>query len=158
MGLDATVYCDCFERGRLRTQPRPEWKVYVDRDGTRASAAEPLTLQMAFDSWSMDACEHEDGVLLHHYLGNSAMIGFLGETLDPHAKRLPIVTSKVIYSGSHCGDFLTPAQVEQLALELEPLRRIYAPNPELEPRLRHFEQQLHELVDCALRVRKPIAF
>ena len=25
MGLDASVYCDCFERGRLRTPPRPEW-------------------------------------------------------------------------------------------------------------------------------------
>src|SRR5437763_826217 len=62
MGLDASVYCDCFERGRLRTQPRPEWGVHLDEDGGRAPATQDLEEQMAFDSWHLpETCEHEGG-------------------------------------------------------------------------------------------------
>jgi hypothetical protein len=62
MGLDAVVYCDCLERGRLRTASRPEWGVHVDEEGGRSPASQDLDEQIAFDTWNhRDACEHEDG-------------------------------------------------------------------------------------------------
>ena len=119
MGLDACVYCDCFERGRLRTQPRPEWRVYVGKEGYRRAATDDLYEQMAFDAWDWrTACDHEDGVLLHHYLGNIALVGLFREILNPLADRLPVIVHQVIYSGTHCGDHLPLDAVEQLAPEV----------------------------------------
>ena len=60
MGLDASVYRDCYETGRLKSQPLPQWKVYVEPNGSRSNGAEDLDLQVAFDGWSnREACEHE---------------------------------------------------------------------------------------------------
>jgi hypothetical protein len=33
MGLDAVVYCDCYERGRVRGPPPQPESVYVDANG-----------------------------------------------------------------------------------------------------------------------------
>lgn len=158
MSLHATVYCDCFERGRLRTPPRPEWKVYLDESGARFPGTDRLEEKIAFDQWTWDACEHENGWLANHRLGNIAFIGWLRKVLDPHQDRLPVLREKVIYSGSHCCDWLTVPDVEQLGKELQALAQIHVPDPVREEWLREFESQLRDLVECALRVHKPIVF
>jgi len=159
MGLDATVYCDCLERGRLRVPPRPEWNVYVGEEGARYPGVKAHNQQIAFDSWDLRvACEHECGVLLHHHLGNIALIALFRKILQPHADRLPVLTTKVIYSGTHCGDFLATTQVEELAVEVEILSRVLCAEPRDEQFLRDFEQQLRSLIECSRRVHKPIAF
>jgi hypothetical protein len=158
VGLDAWVNCDCFERGRLRTPARPEWRVYVDDDGGRATANTDLDQQIAFDSWDREACEHESGQLLHHYVGNISLIGLFRQLLLPMVDRIPIITTKVIYSGTHCGDRLALDEVTRLAEEINVLSQVHGENLRDEQFLRHFEQQLRELVECSLRVRKPIVF
>ena len=158
MSLDAFVFCDCFEKGCLRGQPRSEWAVYVDKDGRRESGAANLNEQMAFDSWHYDACEHERGILLHHRLGNISLIGFFREAFNPYSDQLPILAGKVIYSGSHCCDYLNVTEVERLRGEIEVIATVCGKNAQDEQFIRRFEQQLRELADCSLRVRKPIAF
>ena len=159
MGLDAVVYCDCFERGRLRTPPRPEWGVHVDADGGRSPTTQDLDEQIAFDVWdSRDACEHEGGFLLHHRLGNIALIGFFRQLLDGQVDRLPVIVTKIIHSGSHAGDSLSLEAVEQLEAELEALAQIHDNDRTNEQFLRHFEQQLRELIQCSRKVGKPIVF
>ena len=74
MGLDAFVYCNCFETGRLRKSPKPEWNVRVAKDGELECTPGPLEQVMAFDYWvSREACEHEDCMAVHKRIGNIAL-------------------------------------------------------------------------------------
>jgi hypothetical protein len=158
MGLDAVVYCDCFESGRLRVQPDPNWKVYVDSDGKRTSDAK-LQEAMAFDRWDdVNACEHESGIFLHCRIGNITKIAFLREELSRAADAFPIILSMVIYNGSHGGDHLTVDEVAELQNELEMLEIRHAENGLIEDYLRHFEEQLRVLINTSLKLNKPIAF
>src|SRR5438874_462618 len=110
MSLDAAVYCDCMERGRLRTLPHPDWRVYVDESGARFGRTDDLEVGLAFDRWDADACEHEDGTLLHHWLGNIAGISLIRDTLSQFPERFSLILSKVVYNGTHCGDYLSVDQ------------------------------------------------
>lgn len=159
MSLDAVVYCDCFERGRLLTQPLAEWHAYVTRGGDRSTPIKSPAVELAFDRWDFDqACEHPRGVLLHHYLGNIARIRFFRDALSQRLSGFPILFQKVIHNGVHCGDLLEVAQVEQLLPEVGCLAQIHSADANREELLRGFEQKMHELCDCSLRVRKPIVF
>ena len=101
MGLDATVYCDCFERGRLRTPPLPQWNVYVDESGERFCDTDSLDEDLAFDVWNLTACEHDRGAFLHQYLGNTTRVGLVRAALSRHAEWFPILLSRVVYDGVH---------------------------------------------------------
>ena len=73
MGLDAVVCCNCEENRNFKTAPNPEWEIYTDSNGYVECEIEDLKLQLEYDMWRMSkACEHEDCILIHHYLGNSA--------------------------------------------------------------------------------------
>ena len=158
MGLDATVYCDCFERGRLQTPPLPQWNVYVDQSGGRLSRTGSLDEDLAFDQWNVTACEHEHGVLLHHYLGNMARVGLVRGALSGHADSFPIILGRIVYNGIHAGDLLSVEQVELLRPELAALARV-RPSDEQQARcIRDFQEQLKELVAASLQLRKPISF
>ncbi len=50
MGLDAWVYCDCFEKGFAKEPPQPEF-VYIDESGDRCLRTEdPVANEGAFDA------------------------------------------------------------------------------------------------------------
>ena len=117
-----------------------------------------LDESIAFDRWNRNACEHEKGILSDHRLGNISLIASLQSLLTPYAEHLTILLENVIYDGTHCGDFLPVSKVEVLKSELRRLSAIHFADPEDEMYMREFELQLRELVDCALRVSKPIVF
>lgn len=158
MGLDATVYCDCFERGSLRSQPDPAWRVYVDSNGKRECGSQDIDHCLAFDKWDRSACDHEYGVLVSHYIGNMALVAFYRHVLSQQADVFPLLLAKVLYSGIHCGDFLPPADVMAIRDEVKRLRKVHVQAPRDEDFLRDFENQLRDLVDCAIRFGKPISF
>lgn len=159
MGIDAAVFCDCFERGKLRAEPPPEWKVYVDYDGGRACGSENIEILMSFDRWNhADACVHQHGILLHHRIGNIALVGAIRGHLQEHAAQLPLILEKVVYSGIHAGDLLALDEVRQLQSELDALHEVHSDGTEMEESLRDFEKKLRDLCECSLHVGKPIAF
>ena len=159
MGLDAVVCCNCFETGRLRVPPDPEWAVRVEEDGHLETSSESIDLQMAFDRWRMsEACDHEDCVLLHHYIGNCARVDNLRASLHAISGTLQIILKKVLYSGTHCGDWLDIPIVQSLQFELETIVVTHFSDARDEDRLRHFERQMRELAVTALSVAKPISF
>lgn len=159
MGLDAHVNCDCFEKGRLKTQPRPEWGVYVGPDGGRWTTATTLDLELAFDWWNNnEACEHEYGILLHRVLGNVALIATFRRLLGQYPDDFRILLECVVYSGTHGGDFLSIEQVKETQLEIEHLSRLHAEDQSEEAYLREFERALRELTECALKLNKPVVF
>lgn len=159
MGLDAGVYCNCFERGMLLTPPPPGCNLSVGPDGGLLPGSDDLEVEMAFDRWRMTAaCEHEDGYLAWHHLGNIALVALLREELGQWPERFPMILSRVIYNGIHGGDMLTVTEVAQMFPEVEALAGVHSRTRDREQFLREFEAQMKELVATSMTVGKPIVF
>jgi len=159
MGLDATVYCNCFETGKLRNPPRADFDVYVSEEGSLECRNNDLDTQIAFDSWRYnEACEHEDTTLLHHRIGNISLVGLLRQELNRQGDDFPIILTKVIYSGTHCGDFLTMDDIRELQREMPRLKCFRCADAESQAFLDGFYNQLAELIECATAMNKPIVF
>ncbi len=159
MGLDAAVYCNCFETGRLKESPPYPDLVFVTRDGSLDCKSENLELLLEFDQWLFHrACEHEDGVLLHHRIGNIALVSLLWNELSRETEKFPIIMQKILYSGTHAGDYLSLDVVENLETELDYLGKLVCSTERSQKFVDEFRQQLIELVKTALEVGKPISF
>jgi hypothetical protein len=159
MALDAAVYCDCFERGRLRRPPPAGCKLSVTDDGSLLCGSDDLDVQMAFDAWCIsDACEHNRGLLSAHRIGNIALVAALRSELQRRPEQFPLLLSRVLYNGVHAGDFIAAAEVPRLCPEVAALAELHSPDPAMEQFLRDFAAQMAELVESAQRVGKPISF
>jgi hypothetical protein len=159
MGLDATVYCDCYEAGRLREPPPNPDLISVAPDGSLDCRSDDLDTLLEFDRWLLKrACEHENGVLLHHRIGNLAQVGLLRGELSREAGKFPIVLEKVIYSGTHAGDYLSLDDVRQLESELRDMDRFVCSDKANQKYIKWFGRQMRELAKAALSVSKPISF
>jgi hypothetical protein len=157
--LDAHVCCDCFERGQLRHPPPRGCELSVTDDGGLLCGSDDLDVQIAFDRWQhSEACEHENGYLVSHRIGNIALVAALRAELGRWPERFSVTLSRVIYDGTHSGDFVPPAQVLLLAPEVEALATVRCPDPEMEQSMRGFEAQMRELVAATLRMGKPLVF
>jgi hypothetical protein len=161
MGLDAFIFCDCYEKGRLREPPPTGVSLLVGPDGSLEREQDDGTLEsdIAWDTWRHQrACEHERGILLRHRLGNIALIGLLRSELQREAERFPIIVTQVIYGGSHAGDDLPIETIPALQQELELLHEFRCSTNEAASFMFEFRAKMLELVTTALSIGKPIAF
>ncbi len=161
MGLDACVYCDCFEKDRLWEPPPRNIALQVEEDGAVWPEKDDGSDEsfFAFDKWRRErACEHPGCVLLHHRLGNISLIGLVRSELQREAARFSILLGKVVYNGSHAGDHLSVETIELLRVELEELASFKCGKRKSDPYIAEFRRQMNELVSAALFVRKPISF
>jgi hypothetical protein len=161
MGLDAYIYCDCYEKGRLLEPPPGGISLRVEANGELARERDDGTLEsdLAFDRWQAKrACGHARGILLHHRLGNIALIGLLRTELQREPSRFPILLAQVVYSGSHGGDFLALETIPLLQRELESLKEFKGRTQEADNFMSKSRGQLSELATTALSIGKPIAF
>lgn len=157
MGLDATVYCNCSELQKLNEAP-PCQSVFVADDGSLDCGSEELNVLLAFDRWRLSACDHPNGILLHHRIGNMAQAGLLRSELSRDPAAFPILLTKVLYSGTHAGDYLLPNDLGELAYELERLGWLVCSTPANHEYVSLFRKQIGELVEAAVGVGKPISF
>jgi hypothetical protein len=133
----------------------------VDETGARSRRQSSNTLEddLEFDRWDRIACEHEWGVLLHHRIGHIANVALLRQVLaNQPQESFPIILSKVIYNGTHCGDFIGVDQLILLKPELKAVASVRCDDALADELIRNFEKQLGQLVETGCRVRKPIAF
>ena len=165
MGLDATVWCNCIETGKLHTpHPFPELLI-VHESGAPDINSDDMDKVTAHDEWqSSSPCEHDECVLVGHYLGNIALVAGLRESVDKLSDdveaEFSVLWSDVIYSGTHCGDFLKVDEVKRLKAEIANLRSRDFSVLEAEEvqYLQDFLEQMDELIEASLSVNKPIAF
>ena len=186
MGLDACVYCDCLEKGRLG-QPLPsDVALRIDADGYPSLERNGETIWEDSADWNDFACEHERRQLVHHRLGNIALVALLRWELNREASVYPILLGKVIYNGIHAGDYLELDQIPQVQVELQQLatfhcigdapksfyisrflpnifpfslwKNYYSTAKESDRFMQNFRNQMLELVDAAIRIGKPISF
>lgn len=170
MGLDACVYCDCVEKGRLRTPPPRADLIYIEGDGSPELRTDDLELSIAFDVWrSGNPCSHEQLCLLHHRLGNMSGIDRIRRIVRQIANQQiakepetasPLLWTRVIYSGIHAGDFLTPQEAISLGGELVQLKAydLRQLTPEDQGFVETFLARMDELVKASGSVGKPISF
>jgi hypothetical protein len=160
MGLDARVYCDCYEKGTVRRPPPQPELVYVDSSGQLCLKwDDPRADQHGFHKSLKDACEHGPwGELVSCRLGNITLIAFLRGLLSGAPECFPVLLTKVVHNGVHCGDFLDMDDVERLLPEMDWLRAVHCGDRMREGFVRAFERQMSELIAAARSVRKPIVF
>jgi len=159
MGLDAFVFCNCFEVGKLKEPlPHPEL-VYVKENGGLDCMSDDSDVLDEFDTWLEDrACEHEGVVLGGHYIGNAWFVNQLWNELEREQSKFPVLLNKVLYSGTHTGDFMEREDILNLKEELVRLTELKCDDPETQSWINEFHEQMSELVEAALSVNKPIAF
>jgi hypothetical protein len=159
MGLDATVYCNCFETGRLKEPPPCRTSVSVSADGSLCCQSEDPNTLLGFDQWLIhDACEHVKGVFLSHHIGNLAHVGLLRSEMERQDQLFPVVLAKILYNGSHAGDYLTLEDVRSIQDELVHLATFVCSSQKNQEAVDCFRQQMKELAESALHVAKPISF
>ena len=163
MGLNVVVYCDCIEKGRVKIpHPRPDLLFINETGAPDISSSDPRDME-AHDRWeALQPCEHQHFWLIENWLGNVSLIGSIRTLLkqyssDPAAE-YPVLWSKVIYDGSHSGDFLASDSVQHLSNEVARLSsRGRLPTSDTTP-LAELLRKLEDLVRASQRVDKPISF
>jgi hypothetical protein len=183
VALDACVYCDCFERGRLVNPPPFGIEPMLDKDGSLSFETADDSLWVTFENWrSSEACEHARMKLVDHRLGNIALVALLRAELSRDAESYPLLLGNVLYNGIHCGDFLPLEILPEVRDEVDRisrhmveksnlLRRLQniwpsigrgsrwqAPSERTSLYLQYFQKQMIELIDAAMIVGKPICF
>ena len=109
-------------------------------------------------------CRHDQCILLHHYIGNIALVERLRQIVsqlssDPE-DQYPVIWKQVVYSGTHCGDWLDQELVIALHSEVQRVRScdLSLLDREDVAYLTHFLSQMEELAMASLSVNKPICF
>jgi len=122
MGLDAYVRCTCIRDGRAKPHPFPDRLVF-DEKAEPVLTGDPSTDEWtAHDRWFPESCEH-GGYLVSERLGNISLAAHMREFLhglegDP-GPRFPILLQKVVYDGTHCGDWISSEQAVKLLKEVD---------------------------------------
>ena len=86
MSLNAVVYCDCIEKGRLKIpHPRPDLLFIDEMSAPDISSTDPLDME-AHDRWeSLRPCQHKNSWLIERGLGNVSLIGSIRSLLKQYS-------------------------------------------------------------------------
>ena len=158
MALDAFVYCDCFERDNLRSDPPRGMALRTRPNGDIICDPPDNAAWHAFADWKLErACLHQGMILVRHRLGSDMAIENIRVELQKEPLRFPILLEKVVYSGSHTCDCLPLRELPKLTEELKRVNPDSA-HGRVSDALRLFKIQMAELVIAAQLTKKPICF
>jgi len=159
MSLDAYVRCSCIRDGKAR-KPHP----FPDRFTWDESNAPSLTGDPdqaewdAHDKWVQRACEHE-GYLVSEFLGNITRIRNVREfvrglqgNLGP---KFPILLKKVVYDGTHTGDWVPAKETPEL---LKEVNLVLQSSDILTQGEQEFFAAMKRLCEASLATGNPIGF
>ncbi len=167
MGLDAVVFCDCVETEKLKVPHPFPYLLHISRNGSPDIRSKDAAKIAAHDAWvTLPPCKHGEMMVDGCSLGNASGVGVIYDVLSRAQKSfripLPILLNKVFYSGTHCGDFLTLAQVGKLDVELKRPRQLKLTELGIATNdakwIADTVASLVRLVKVAQKVGKPIAF
>jgi len=155
MGLDASVCCNCIKEGNAPPHSFPELLAF-DLTGEpilKGDGDIDLKLWLKHDKWYRDSCPHS-GYLVEKRLGNIAAVayvrGFL-ENNSPHS--FPLLLERVVYDGTHCGDWVAASDVPQLLTETRRLQGLTT-----DPLIVQFTNDVVVLAEASIATGNPIVF
>ena len=158
MSLDGFVRCTCIAEGRAKPHPFPE-KLTFDESGMPALTGDPSGEEWeAHDEWFADSCEH-GGYLVSLFLGNITRVknlrGFLRGLQGKPGPRFPILLEKVLYNGTHTGDWIPRDKSPALLKEVE---TVLHSRDILSDSEKEFFDNMKELCEASIKTGNPIMF
>jgi hypothetical protein len=122
MSLDAFVRCSCIRDGKGKPHPFAERLIFDERGEPSLSGNASEEDGEAHDRWLGESCEH-NGFLVGESLGSITLAKHLRDFLrglqgDP-APRFPILLKKVVYDGTHTGDWIGSEEAVRLLQEVD---------------------------------------
>ena len=155
MGLDACVYCNCIKEGKAPPHPFPELLAFDETgEATLKSEREiALDLWLTHDKWFHESCSHS-GHLMVKRLGNIALVAHVRGFLEGNASyEFPLLLNRVVYSGTHSGDWIAARDVPQLMSEAKRLQSITS-----DPLIVRFANDVMDLAVASTATGNPIVF
>jgi hypothetical protein len=158
MGLDAHVRCTCIRDGRAKPHPFPD-KLTLDETAEPDLTGDPSPDEWtAHERWFAESCEHS-GYLLTEHLGNISRTAHVREFLrslqgDP-GPRFPILLTKVVYDGTHSGDWISSEQAAEL---LQEVNTVLHSSDILAESEKEFFGNMKRLCEASIETGNPIVF
>ena len=158
MKLQAYVFCNCFEQGRVkRPPPNPEIVGVLTNGDNRCFRPTPAQYQ-AYESWRLNACRHKYGTVTGGELGHRLPREVLHRAMLPHRRIFPIFVRKVLGCKPHTRfSHLTLKQVAKLQVELTRFKNFHLADRKFDKELQYYRGQMKQLVRAALKFQQPIA-
>lgn len=159
MSLDGYVRCNCIREGKVKKPHPAVGKLVWDESGAPSLSGEPTEEEWeAHDQWVQEACEHE-GILASEFLGNITRIQNVREFLrglqgNPGPK-FPILLKKVVYDGTHTGDWVPAKQTPAL---LKEVNLVLQSSDILTQGEREFFEAMKRLCEASVATGNPVGF
>jgi hypothetical protein len=158
MSLDGFVRCTCIRDGKAKPHPLPD-RLTFDESGEPTLSGDPSEEEWeAHDKWLNESCEHE-GFLLSLFLGNITRVGnlrsFLRHLQGTPGPRFPILLEKVLYDGTHTGDWLSSKVAAQLLQEVD---TVLHSSDILADSEKEFFTNMKQLCEASIATGNPIVF
>jgi len=158
MALDAFVRCTCIRDGKAKPHPFPD-RLTFDEAGDPMLTGDPTDEEWeAHDHWLAESCEHE-GFILSFFLGNITKVGnlrsFLRQLQGKPGPRFPILLEKVLYNGTHTGDFI---HIKQSPALLKEVNTVLHSSDILADSEKEFFNNMKLLCEASIATGNPIMF
>ena len=158
MSLDAYVRCTCIRDGKAKPHPFPD-RLTWDEANVPSLTGDPTEEDWeAHDRWVQESCEHE-GFLVSEFLGNITRAKNVRDFLrglqgDPGPK-FPLLLKKVVYDGTHTGDWIPAKQSPAL---LKEVNLVLSSRDILTPGEAEFFDSMKRLCEASVATGNPIMF
>ncbi len=155
MGLNASVRCNCIKDGNASPHPFPELLAFAETGEPILKGGDIVDLKvwLKHDKWLRDSCPHS-GYLVEKRLGNVASVAHVRQFLESdYRQSFPLLLERVLYSGTHSGDWVAASDVPQLLAETRKLQDLTS-----DPGIARFTNDLVELADASIATGNPIVF
>jgi hypothetical protein len=158
MSLDGFVRCNCVRDGKAKPHPFPD-RLTFDETGEPELTGDPTDDEWeAHDAWAAEACEH-GGYLLSLFLGNITRVknlrGFLEKLEDDPGPKFPILLEKVLYDGTHTGDWVP---CEETAALLKEVETVLHSRDILSDSEKEFFENMKQLCEAGIVTGNPVMF
>lgn len=159
MSLDGYVRCSCIREGKVKKpHPFPDRLVW-DESSAPFLSGDPTDKECeAHDEWLQKSCEHQ-GFLASEFLGNITRVknvrDFLKGLQGEPGPKFPILLKKVVYDGTHTGDWLPAKQTPALLKEVD---LVLASRDILTPGEKEFFENMRRLCEASIATGNPIGF
>ena len=158
MALDAFVRCTCIRDGKAKPHPFPE-RLSFDESGEPILTGDPSEEEWEeHDQWLANSCEHE-GFLLSMFLGNITRVknlrSFLRALQGKPGPRFPILLEKVLYDGTHTGDWVPLEDSPALLKEVD---TVLHSSDILADSEKEFFNNMKQLCEASIAPGNPIMF
>jgi len=158
MGLDAYVRCRCIQDGIAKAHPFPG-RLIINEAAEPGLDGDPSSEEwLVHDRWFGNSCQH-GGYLVSERLGNISMVAqireFVRHLQAKPSPRFPILLERVLYDGTHTGDYVPADQAKDL---LEEVQVVLHSRDILSSSEREFFEALCRLCEASIRTENPIMF